>query len=73
MEIIEKTNSSAYHLKFPSHIRTADIFNVKHLVLFIGDSSEDSDSRSNSVHPGENDVGIEEQAIRLLEKWKKLK
>ena len=45
----------------------------KHLVLFTGDSSDDSDSRPNSVHPGENDLGIEEQAIRFLEKWEKLK
>ena len=73
MEIIEKINSNAYRLKLPSHIRTADCFNVKQLVPFTGDSSDDSDSRPNSVHPGENDVGIEEQAIRLLEKWKKLK
>ena len=73
MEIVEKINSNAYHLKLPTHIRTADVFNIKHLGLFTGDSSDDSDSRPNSVHPGENDVGIEEQAIRLLEKWKKLK
>ena len=73
MEIIEKNNSNAYHLKLPSHIRTADVFNIKHLGLFTGDSSDDSDSRLNFVHPRENDLGIEEQAIRLLEKWKKLK
>ena len=73
MEIIEKINSNAYRLKLPSHIRTADVLNVKHLVPFIGDSSDDSNSRPNSFHPRENDVGIEEQAIRFLEKWKKLK
>ena len=65
VEIVEKINSNAYHLMFPSHIRTADVFNVKHLVLFTGDSFDDSDSRPNSVHPRENDVGIEEQAIRF--------
>ena len=68
VEIVEKINSNAYRLMLPSHIRTADIFNVKHLVPFIGDSLDDSDSRSKSVHPGENDMGIDEQAIRLLEK-----
>ena len=73
VEIIEKINSNAYHLKLPTHIRTADVFNAKHLVLFTGDSLDDSNSRPNSIHPRENDVGIEEQAIRLLEKWKKLK
>ena len=68
VEIIKKISSNAYRLRFPSHIRTADFFNAKHLVHFTGDSSNDSDLRANSVHPGENDVGIEEQAIRLLEK-----
>ena len=73
MEIVDKINSNAYRLKLPSHIRTADVFNAKHLVLFTGDSSNDSDLRPNSINPGENDMGIEEQAIRLFEKWEKLK
>ena len=73
VEIFEKINSNAYRLKFPCHIRTADVLNVQHLVPFTGDSSDDSDLRPNSIHPGENDVGIEEQAIRLLEKLKILK
>ena len=72
VEIIEKINRNTYRLKLPSHKRTVDVFNVKHLVLFIGDSSDDSDSRPNSVHLGENDVGIKEQAIRFLEQWEKL-
>ena len=73
VEIVEKINSNAYRLKLPSHIRTVDIFNVRHLVTFTGDSSDDSGSRPNSVHLKDNDVGIEEQAVRFLEKWKKLK
>ena len=73
MEIVEKINSNAYHLKLPSHIRTTYVFNVKHLVPFTGDSSDDSDSRPDSIHPRENDAGIEEQALRFLEKWEKLK
>ena len=60
VEIIEKINSNAYRLKLPSHIRTADVFNVKHLVSFHGDSSsEDEDllnSWSNSSQPGEDDA-----------------
>ena len=68
VEIIMKINSNAYCLKLPSHIRNTYVFNVKHLVPFTGDSSDDSDSRSNSVHLGENDVAIEEQAIRFMEK-----
>jgi len=60
VEIIEKINSNAYHLKLPSHIRTADVFNVKHLVPFHGDSSsEDEDfpnSWPNSSQHGEDDA-----------------
>ena len=73
VEIIEKIYSNAYRLKLPSHIRTADVFNVKHLVPFTGDSSDDSDSRPNSFHSRENDVGIDEQSIRFLEKCEELK
>ena len=60
MDIVEKINSNAFRLKLPSHIRTADVFHAKHLIPFTGDSSDESDSRPNSVHPRENDVGIEE-------------
>ncbi|PKI36368.1 hypothetical protein CRG98_043241, partial [Punica granatum] len=67
VEVIEKINSNAYRLKLPSHIRTVDVFNVKHLVPYIGDSSDDDDSRSNSLHPGENDA-VENLASRYLEK-----
>ena len=41
LEIIEKINPNAYHLKLPSHIRTSDVFNVKHLLPFHGDNSGD--------------------------------
>jgi hypothetical protein len=60
VEIIEKINSNAYRLKLPSHLRTADVFNVKHLLPFHGDlSSEEEDlpnSWSNSSQLGEDDV-----------------
>ncbi|KAH9726539.1 Endonuclease [Citrus sinensis] len=56
LEIIEKINPNAYRLKLPSHIRTADVFNVKHLIPYRGDHDEDvadnSNSRANSLHPG---------------------
>lgn len=39
IDFIEKINSNAYCLKLPSHIRTAHVFNVKHLLPFHGDSS----------------------------------
>ncbi|PKI48913.1 hypothetical protein CRG98_030689 [Punica granatum] len=34
VEVVEKINSNAYQLKLPSHIRTADVFNVKHLIPY---------------------------------------
>ncbi|PKI32209.1 hypothetical protein CRG98_047400 [Punica granatum] len=69
VEIVEKINSNAYWLKLPSHIHTADVFNVKHRIPHSGDSSDDDDSRTNSLHPGENDVA-EDLASRYLEKNK---
>jgi hypothetical protein len=57
VEVIEKINPDTYQLKHSSHIKTADIFNVKHLVPFIEDSSDvDANSRTNSLQPGEEDV-----------------
>jgi hypothetical protein len=41
VEIIEKINSNEHQLKLPSHIKTSDVFNVKHLVSFTGDSSDE--------------------------------
>ncbi|KAH9725143.1 Endonuclease [Citrus sinensis] len=60
LEIIEKINPNAYRLKLPSHIRTADVFNVKHLIPYRGDHDGDvvadnPNSRANSLHPGGND------------------
>jgi hypothetical protein len=57
VEIITKINPNAYRLKLPSHIKTSDVFNVKHLVPFMEDSSEeDANLRTNSLQPGEDDV-----------------
>jgi hypothetical protein len=60
VEIIEKINSNAYRLKLLSHLRTADVFNVKHLLPFHEDlSSAEEDllnSWSNSSQLGEDDV-----------------
>ena len=36
VEIVEKINPNAYRLKLPSHIRTTDVFNVKHLIPYGG-------------------------------------
>ncbi|GJY69779.1 putative reverse transcriptase domain-containing protein [Tanacetum coccineum] len=58
--------------ELPSHIRCSDVFNVKHLLPYHGDSfDEDSvgNSRTNFVYPGGNDVNpsIEERADLFLE------
>ncbi|GJR72451.1 putative reverse transcriptase domain-containing protein [Tanacetum coccineum] len=53
LEIVEKINSNAYRLKLPSHIRCSDVFNVKHLLPYHGDSSDDDlvvNSRANFVY-----------------------
>nr|GEX40567.1 putative reverse transcriptase domain-containing protein [Tanacetum cinerariifolium] len=47
LEIVEKMNSIAYRLKLPSHILCSDVFNVKHLLPYLGNSS-DEDSVGNS-------------------------
>ncbi|GKE29988.1 putative reverse transcriptase domain-containing protein, partial [Tanacetum coccineum] len=67
LEIVEKINSNAYHQKLPSHIRCSDVFNVKHLIPYHGDSSDDDlamNPRTNFVYTGGNDGGpsIEERA-----------
>ena len=48
VEIIEKINPNAYHLKLPSHIRTSDVINVKHLIPLWVISDDDSNSRMKS-------------------------
>ncbi|GJS89136.1 putative nucleotidyltransferase, ribonuclease H [Tanacetum coccineum] len=77
LEIVEKINSNAYRLKLPSHIRCSDVFNVKHLLPYHGDSSDDDlvvNSRANFVYPGENDAGpnnpfqAQDQSFRSLER-----
>ncbi|XP_039119660.1 uncharacterized protein LOC120255960 [Dioscorea cayenensis subsp. rotundata] len=70
VEVIEKINSNAYRLQLPSHIRTADVFNVKHLIPYYGDSSDDDNSRVNSLHPWENDDRrIDDVAYAYMEKY----
>jgi hypothetical protein len=59
VEIVKKINTNAYQLKLPSHIKTTDVYNIKHIVPFIDDSSEeDTKSRANSPQPGEDDVDL---------------
>ncbi|PKI60891.1 hypothetical protein CRG98_018716 [Punica granatum] len=67
VEVVKKINSNAYWLKLPSHIRTADVFNVKYLISYANDSSDDDNSRANSLHLWENDA-TEDVTNRYLEK-----
>ena len=67
VEIMEKINPNAYRLKLPSYIRTSDVFNVKHMLPYYGDSSDDdvTNSRVNFLCPGGNDV--DEMALAFYE------
>lgn len=70
-EIIEKINPNAYRLRLPSHIHTADVFNVRHLIPYHGDLSDDDfstlpNSGTNFLFPGENDV-VQDMAESYLE------
>ena len=57
IEVIKKINPKVYRLKLPSHFKTSDVFNVKHLGPFIDDSSDDdANSRMNSLQLREDDV-----------------
>ncbi|PKI31978.1 hypothetical protein CRG98_047631 [Punica granatum] len=67
VKVIEKINPNAYRLKLSSHIRTAYVFNVKHLIPYAGDSSDDDNLRANSLHSRENDAA-EDVANRYFEK-----
>ena len=70
VEIIEKINPNAYRLKLPSHIRTSDVFNIKHLIPYVGDSSDEDDmgnSLANFSHPRGNDAV--EKAFTYLGIW----
>ncbi|VVA35112.1 PREDICTED: Transposon [Prunus dulcis] len=58
VEIVAKINLNAYRLKLPRHIRTTDVFNVKHLFSYHGDSSDEEDlnAGTNSSQPREDDA-----------------
>ncbi|KAB2623198.1 hypothetical protein D8674_025380 [Pyrus ussuriensis x Pyrus communis] len=54
VEVVEKINPIAYRLKLPSHLRIADVFNIKHLMPYHSASSVEEDclnSRANSSQP----------------------
>jgi len=57
-KVVRKINDNAYQLKLPSHLRTSDVFNVKHLLPYHGDPISDSNanSRSSSLEFREDDA-----------------
>ncbi|KAB5521600.1 hypothetical protein DKX38_025919 [Salix brachista] len=70
LEVLEKINLNAYRLRLPSHIHTADVFNVKHLIPYSDDSSQvdtDCTSRSTFLHPGGDDAASS-LALEYLER-----
>ncbi|KAE8704407.1 General regulatory factor 9, MU isoform 1 [Hibiscus syriacus] len=57
-EVVQKINDNAYRLRLPSHLKTSDVFNVKHLSHCFVDSDDTTlNSRTSSFQPGVTDVG----------------
>jgi hypothetical protein len=57
-EILQKINDNAYRLRLPSHLKTSDVFNVKHLSHCFADSNDIAvNSRTSSFQPAVTDVG----------------
>ncbi|KAE8720267.1 hypothetical protein F3Y22_tig00020999pilonHSYRG00012 [Hibiscus syriacus] len=56
-EVVQKINDNAYRLRLPSHLKTSDVFNVKHLSHCFVDSDDTTlNSRTSSFQPGVTDV-----------------
>ncbi|KAL6499180.1 hypothetical protein OROHE_026208 [Orobanche hederae] len=73
IEIVEKINQECLPVAVPNHVRTSDVFNVKHLISFVGDSSAHDDaaapdSRLNLLYPGGmmHAVQFEENVMQKL-------
>ncbi|KAE8655824.1 putative CCCH-type zinc finger family protein [Hibiscus syriacus] len=57
-EVVQKINDNAYRLRLPSHLKTSDVFNVKHLSHCFMDSDDTTlNSRTSSFQPGMTDAG----------------
>nr|CAZ40333.1 hypothetical protein [Raphanus sativus] len=55
VEVVERINPNVYRVRLPSHLRTSDVFNIKHLSPFKGDN-DDPDSWANPSQPGGPDA-----------------
>ena len=52
-EVLQKINDNAYRLRLPSHLRTSDVFNVKHLSPYVEEFDDEAmNSRASSFQPG---------------------
>ncbi|KAE8655338.1 Detected protein of unknown function [Hibiscus syriacus] len=57
-EVVQKINDNAYRLRLPSHLKTSDVFNVKHLSHCFVDSDDTTlNSRTSSFQLGVADTG----------------
>ncbi|XP_022889178.1 uncharacterized protein LOC111404628 [Olea europaea var. sylvestris] len=57
-EVLQKINDNAYRLCLPIHLKTSDVFNVKHLSTCFVESDEATvNSRASSFQPEVTDVG----------------
>ncbi|KAE8695418.1 putative CCCH-type zinc finger family protein [Hibiscus syriacus] len=57
-EVVQKINDNAYRLRLPSHLKTSDVFNVKHLShCFVDPVDTTLNSRTSSFQPGVTDAG----------------
>jgi len=57
-EILQKINDNAYRLRLPSHLKTSNVFNVKHLSPCFADSDDIAvNSRTSSFQPRVTDAG----------------
>jgi hypothetical protein len=55
---LQKINDNAYRLCLPSHLKTSDVFNVKHLSPCFADSDDVVvNSRMSSFQPGVTNAG----------------
>ncbi|KAE8704792.1 hypothetical protein F3Y22_tig00110437pilonHSYRG00001 [Hibiscus syriacus] len=66
-EVVQKINDNAYRLRLPSHLKTSDVFNVKHLShCFVDPDDTTLNSRMSSFQPGVTDaVGSETDDAEL--------
>ena len=64
-QIVRKISNNAYKLKLPKHMKTSEVFNVKHLVKY----TDDLNSRTSSFDPRENDAdqGASTQPLRCVD------